>query len=30
MLRQGMVMYDALYRWARNAQGERHNRVCPT
>jgi hypothetical protein len=30
MLRQGMVMYDALYTWAKNAQGERHNWVYPT
>ena len=24
MLRQGMVMYDALYAWCRDAQGEQH------
>ncbi|MDQ1314883.1 MAG: hypothetical protein QG662_992 [Pseudomonadota bacterium] len=24
MLRQGMVIYDALYAWAMHAQGERH------
>ena len=29
MLSQGMVMYDALYTWVKNAQGERHNRVQP-
>jgi rhodanese-related sulfurtransferase len=25
MLRHGMVMYDALYRWCRDCQGETHN-----
>ena len=25
MLAQGFVLYDALYAWARNAQGETHN-----
>lgn len=25
MLRQGMVMYDALYAWCRDGQGETHN-----
>lgn len=25
MLRHGMVIYDALYTWVENAQGERHN-----
>ena len=25
MLSQGMVMYDALYAWAKNTQGENHN-----
>jgi len=25
MLRHGMVMYDALYSWCRDAQGETHN-----
>ena len=25
MLKHGMVMYDALYAWARTAQGETHN-----
>ena len=29
MLSQGMVMYDALYTWVKNTQGERHNRVQP-
>lgn len=29
MLRQGMVMYDALYAWAMHAQGERHTRSGP-
>jgi len=29
MLIQGMVMYDALYTWVKNTQGERHNRVQP-
>ena len=24
MLRQGMVLYDALYTWCQSAQGERH------
>ena len=30
MLSQGMVMYDALYAWVKNAQGERHNWTQPT
>jgi hypothetical protein len=30
MLRQGMVMYDALYAWVQQAQGERHNWTCPS
>jgi hypothetical protein len=25
MLRHGMVMYDALYAWCRDCQGETHN-----
>ena len=25
MLRHGMVVYDALYRWCRDCQGETHN-----
>lgn len=25
MLRHGMVMYDALFAWCRNCQGEKHN-----
>jgi len=25
MLRQGLVMYDALYAWCRSCQGEKHN-----
>lgn len=25
MLRHGMVMYDALYAWCKNCQGEAHN-----
>jgi hypothetical protein len=25
MLRHGLVMYDALYAWCRNCQGETHN-----
>jgi hypothetical protein len=25
MLKQGMVMYDALYAWCRDGQGETHN-----
>ncbi|WP_066739597.1 chromate resistance protein ChrB domain-containing protein [Cupriavidus sp. D384] len=25
MLRQGMVMYDALYAWCKDCQGETHN-----
>ncbi|MEW5967608.1 MAG: chromate resistance protein ChrB domain-containing protein [Pseudomonadota bacterium] len=29
MLRQGMVMYDALYAWTKNAQGERHAWTTP-
>ncbi len=29
MLRQGMVMYDALYAWVRHAQSERHNWTYP-
>ena len=29
MLRQGMVMYDALYAWAVHAQGERHTWSSP-
>ena len=30
MLSQGMVMYDALYAWVKNAQAEHHNWVQPT
>jgi hypothetical protein len=30
MLHQGMVMYDALYTWAKNIQGEGHNWTYPT
>ena len=30
MLSQGMVMYDALYAWAKNAPGEGHNWTYPT
>ena len=30
MLSQGMVMYDALYSWVKNAQGERHTGFIPT
>ena len=30
MLHQGMVMYDALYAWAKNAQGEGHKWTYPT
>lgn len=30
MLGQGMVMYDALYAWAKNTQGEGHNWAYPT
>jgi hypothetical protein len=30
MLHQGMVMYDALYTWAKNTQGEGHNWTYPT
>ncbi len=29
MLRHGMVMYDALYAWAKSAQGERHTWTSP-
>ena len=25
MLKHGMVMYDALYAWCRDCQGETHN-----
>lgn len=25
MLKQGMIMYDALYSWCRELQGEKHN-----
>lgn len=28
MLRHGMVIYDALYTWVKNAQGECHNRTA--
>ncbi|MEQ1591306.1 MAG: chromate resistance protein ChrB domain-containing protein [Thiobacillaceae bacterium] len=30
MLQHGMVMYDALYAWVKNAQGERHNWTFPS
>jgi len=30
MLHQGMVMYDALYTWAKNTQGEGNNWSYPT
>ncbi|OYW36271.1 MAG: chromate resistance protein [Hydrogenophilales bacterium 12-61-10] len=30
MLHQGMVMYDALYAWAKNTQGEGNNWTYPT
>ena len=30
MLRHGMVMYDALYAWVQQAQGERHNGSRPS
>lgn len=30
MLRHGMVMYDALYAWAKNAQGDRHTWTIPS
>ncbi len=30
MLGQGMVMYDALYSWVKNAQGERHTGFTPS
>ncbi len=29
MLQHGMVMYDALYAWVKNAQGEHHNWTFP-
>ncbi len=29
MLRHGMVMYDALYAWTKNAQSERHTWTSP-
>jgi hypothetical protein len=30
MLRHGMVMYDALYAWVAQSQGERHNWSYPS
>jgi hypothetical protein len=30
MLRQGMVMYDALYAWVKSSQSEGHNWAYPT
>ncbi len=29
LLRQGLILYDALYAWAANARGERHTWTAP-